>query len=138
VLRGLGEAGDAAAVGVVDAGPVTGQVVAVGRDVVVLRGRTSGVVVAASAITWVRAEPGARLPAGTQPVSSDVSLLALLAELAGLRAEVSVGLAGSREVVRGTLVAVGRDVLRLRQDGAPAAEVALAAAAVRTILVGAR
>ncbi len=115
-----------------------GQVLAVGRDFVVLRDRPRPpVMVALDAVAAVRPEPEDRSAAATggRAAPLNVSLAALLARLSGDRPRVLVAAAGD-EPVAGQLRSVGLDVLTLRLDGDHrlSVHVALAALAEITLL----
>jgi hypothetical protein len=98
-----------------------GTIAAVGRDVVAVAGPGPAALVALGAIVAVAtADAGARPPTTARPTTRTESLHTALGDLSAERALVGLVVTGGRdEVVTGTLVAVGTDVVTLRTDGAP-------------------
>ena len=129
--------GDPPGRGAAGSGRLTGRLVGVGRDFVVMEPRDRPpVVVRTGALCSVWPLPGGdgagdgdrpagpprggtgsgiSLPGGARPAPLALSLEAVLAELAEERAPVAVGTLAGR--VEGDLVAVGRDVVTLRAPG---------------------
>lgn len=97
-----------------------GVLVAVADDHVAMRLPGGQLVALADrAVTSVRPEPGsAAAPAmGDRERAQDRTLLEVLDRAVGERRRVALSLDGAREVVGGTLLAVGEDVITLRLDG---------------------
>jgi hypothetical protein len=97
-----------------------GVLVAVAEDHVAMRLPAGQLVaLAAGGVTSVRPEPGTAVaPAmGDRDRAQDRTLVELLDRAAGEHRRVALTLDGSSEVVQGTLVAVGDDVLTVRLDG---------------------
>lgn len=95
-----------------------GRVRALAADHVVLEGEHGTAWVVLAAVTVLRAPRTAdvRAGGGERPARPSVSLAAALRGLVEQRAELEVVLAPGR-TARGTAVAVGRDVLSLREPG---------------------
>lgn len=111
-LRDLAERGSAVVLATRSGRVHRGALEAVGTDVVVLGGPPP-VLVQMGKLRWVRPIAG-EAPTGDRPAALDVTLRGLLSRLD--RPEVSVGLVGG-EVAAGTLIAVGADLVTLRQAG---------------------
>ena len=92
-----------------------GTVVGVGTDVVVLAERGEHVVVQVAAISVVRPRPGTRtgVPTGDRPAALDLTFTELLARVVGGEPDVALATA-TGEVLAGSLVAVGVDVVSVR------------------------
>lgn len=111
-----------------------GRIVAVGRDLLIIRdGDAAPALVATAAVASLR--PHLDGPhradgdtAGGRPAPLDLGLASLLSELAAERPQVQVGLAGD-DPVTGRLRSVGADVvtIRLHGDRRPVVHVRLAA-----------
>ncbi len=131
VLTALGERDRPVAVGLVNGRHHQGRLVAVGADVVVLASSTGRVWLARSALAWLRTPH--RDPAGPGPVEPATAggpdLAGELTDLAQERARVAIRGAHPDDPLVGHLVAVGRDVLTLRDDGGGLIYVALASVA---------
>jgi hypothetical protein len=115
-----------------------GVLVAVAEDYVALRlpgGQT--VAVAADAVSSVRPEPGsAATPAmGDRERAQDRTLLELLDRAAEERRRVAVAVEGAADVLQGTLVGVGEDVVSLRLDSHERGMVYLRSRAVLEVVV---
>lgn len=111
-----------------------GVVVAVGSDFVALRtpvGRD--VLLAVAAIGALRPEGGADASAGDRVVRVELDLAGALATLVPDRPRLFVVPRSGDDGVAGTLRAVGRDVVVLRTDAAPAATVYVPVAAVAEV-----
>lgn len=115
-----------------------GVLVAVADDHVALR-LVGGQLVALAgwAVTSVRPEPGsAAAPAmGDRERAQDRTLVEVLDRAVAERRRVALSLDGSSEVVQGTLVAVGEDVVTLRLDGCDRDVVYVRAGAVLEVVV---
>jgi hypothetical protein len=92
-----------------------GVPVGLGADFVVVLDRREHVTVRLGAVSVVRPRPGQRGGAATgdRPAALDLCLVELLARLAGGRPEVAIAV-GDADLLRGTLEAVGADVLTVR------------------------
>ena len=97
-----------------------GVLVAIADDHVALR-LPGGQLVALAGwgLTSVRPEPGndAAPAMGDREPAQDRTLVEVLDRAVGQRRRVALSLDGSSEVLQGTLVAVGEDVITLRLDG---------------------
>jgi hypothetical protein len=101
-----------------------GRILALARDVWVLRSDTSGTTfVAADAIASLRAQPGSDKPTpeaqGDRPVSLAASMAEMLTDLAADQPRVRVVVTGEHEAIAGQLRSVGADVMTLRVGGEP-------------------
>lgn len=97
-----------------------GVLVAVADDHVAMRLPAGQLVaLAAGGVTSVRPEPGSTsAPAtGDRDRAQDRTLIELLDRAVGERRRVAVSLDGSPDLIQGTLLAVGEDVVTLRLDG---------------------
>lgn len=114
-LLDLAESGTAVSVSTVGGRRHDGEVVGLGVDAVVLGDRGEHVVVRMPAITMVRPRPGsgAGVPGGDRPAALDLTFVELLARLVDDAPEVAASLV-TGEVLAGTLLAVGVDVLSIR------------------------
>jgi hypothetical protein len=108
----------------------SGRLVAVGRDFCVLRAEKTRVTtfVASAAIASLRAQPGTSVGprfegAGARPVPLAATLAGVLADLAGERPLVRIGVLGELEALTGELRAVGADVATVRVASEPPATV---------------
>jgi hypothetical protein len=115
-----------------------GVLVAVAEDYVAMRlpaGQT--VAVAGDAVASVRPEPGlATAPAmGDRDRAQDRTLLELIDRAAEERRRVAVAVEGAADVMQGTLVGVGEDVLSLRLESHDRGMVYVRAGAVLEIVV---
>lgn len=94
---------------------IAGSVSAVGADFVVVRGPARGdAFVPVDRLAVVRTTPGAPPPVGDRPVGFALTFGSALLELAPDRPSVVVS---AGDDIRGSLVAVGRDVVTLALDG---------------------
>jgi hypothetical protein len=116
--------------------PQRGHVRMIGTDFVALAAagespaRGGEVLVALGEITSVSTRPGEPVSVGDLSSRSRMSLAEVIIGLTGDRERVLLVLAGGHDVVRGTLWAVGQDVVTVRSDDEPVAAthyVALAA-----------
>jgi hypothetical protein len=115
-----------------------GTLVAVAEDYVALRLPGGQIVaVAARAVSSVRPEPGsATTPAmGDRERAQDRTLLELLDRAAEERRRVAVAVEGDADVLQGTLVGVGEDVISLRLDSHERGMVYLRSHAVLEVVV---
>jgi hypothetical protein len=110
----------------------TGRVLAVVDDAVVLATPGARLVIATSAVSWVRVPDGAPADGCRRPVAG-TTMIDLLAGAADERADVVLHAAGA-EAVRGRLVAVGDDVLTVRVEGGGAVYVAAASVSEAAVL----
>jgi len=105
--------------------PQRGRVGLIGADFVALApvggatGRTGEVLVALREVASIATSPGEVESVGDLSSRSRMSLGEVIIELAGDRERVLVVLAGSGEVVRGTLSSVGQDLVVVRVEGEP-------------------
>ena len=115
-LLDLAERGEPVVITTQAAKSVTGVVVAVGADFVVVRGSGRGdAFVPVDRLTVVRTAAGAPPPVGDRPVGFALTLGSALLELAPERPAVIVS---AGDDIHGSLVSVGRDVVTLALDGA--------------------
>jgi hypothetical protein len=130
VLASLGERGRAVTVGSADGRRHQGRVWLVGRDVVGLATSRGRAWLALDALAWVRTPSGSEIaiaagPEAARPTTDagatagpgPVSLAGELAELAHDRSRVVIHCRYGDQVLAGVLIAVGRDVATLRDDG---------------------
>jgi hypothetical protein len=124
VLTDLAERGVGVALQLRSGGAERGRVRVVGADFVALAvpggagGQVAEVIVALREVGAVRTLPGEPLSAGENAVACRLTLSEVIIGLAAERQRVVLGLSGSREVVAGTLLSVGQDVVVVRGDGA--------------------
>jgi hypothetical protein len=139
VLVGLGERACPATVGLTNGRRHQGIVALVGSDVIGLRTAHGQRWLALSAVAWLRTSPGRAVASGSGPLPVDaigvldvgrgprlVDLASELADLALDRARVAICCEHGDETLVGALLAAGRDVLTLRDDGGGLIYVALA------------
>jgi hypothetical protein len=131
VLVDLAERGDRLVVSTTTGRRAAGTVQALGADFVALADGAGLVLVALTALATVRTRPGAAAASGDRTERVERRLLDVLAELAGDRPPVVVGTVGDE--VRGTLRAVGRDVITIRMDGERPSTVYVAAGSITDI-----
>ncbi|MEA3020103.1 MAG: hypothetical protein QOI47_1627 [Actinomycetota bacterium] len=114
-LVDLAEAGSGASIGIGGGRRHDGVPIGIGSDFVVIDERSERVAIRLGAVTLVRPRPGsgASPASGDRAAALDLSLVELLARLSGAQPEVAVAL-GTGEIVAGSLLAVGVDVLTLR------------------------
>lgn len=127
VLQDLAERGRPVLVHLQSGRRHRGEIVAVGRDFVILRlGTGRETAIAVTAVTGVRTLAEERTTSGDRVASSLVTLAEVLAALVDERARVLVVGLDADQAVTGELRAVGRDVLTVRLDsGGGTAYVAL-------------
>lgn len=118
VMVDLAESGAEVTLSVGSGPKVTGRLVGVARDFVVVEGRgSSPVLVNSAAVTALAPRPGAaasRRPGGRRRPPLELTLAGALDALAGERAPVIVRAAG--EPVAGSLLACGEDLVTVRTD----------------------
>lgn len=114
-LLDLAEAGVGVTVWVVGGRRHDGAPVGLGHDMVVLVERGDHVVVQLTAVTLVRPQPGSGAPAasGDRAAALDLRFVELLARLVDGQPDVAIALV-SGDVLAGSLLAVGDDVLSVR------------------------
>lgn len=114
-LVDLAEAGAGVSIGMIGGGRHDGVPVGLGVDFVVLDDRGEHVTIRIPAITLVRPHPGAGVPVATgdRAAALDLTFVELLARLVAGQPEVAVAVM-SGEVVSGTMLSVGTDVVTLR------------------------
>ncbi len=135
VALDLAERGEAVVLKTTSGGAHRGRLVAVARDVWVLRsdasygpedsgGVAGATFVAADAVASVRAQPGAGgnpapAAAGARPVSLAASMADILTELAVEQPRIRIVVAGDPEAMVGQLRSAGVDVVTLSLAGEP-------------------
>jgi hypothetical protein len=120
-----------------------GRIVVVARDAVILRsGSGLCTYVRLGGLAWVRRLPSDRQgrprdgePAGDRPAPRDTTFAALVADLAGDRPRVALGVIGEQTPMTGELRAMGADVLTIRLDGEPPATAYVAAGQLSELTV---
>ena len=114
-LVDLAEGGAAVAFGLDGGRRHEGRIVGIGHDVIVLLDRTDHVAIRLAAITVVRPHPGGASgpAAGARAAALDLTLIELLARIVDEKPDVAITL-GTGEVLSGSLLAVGADVLTVR------------------------
>jgi hypothetical protein len=103
-----------------------GRVAVVARDAVVLEsGAGLRTYLRLAGLAWVRRLPvrgeAAAEPAGDRPAPRNTTFAVLVADLAGDRPRVALGVTGEPTLLTGELRAVGLDLLTVRLDGDPPA-----------------
>jgi len=134
VVADLAERGRPVVLGTAAGRRHRGLVAALGRDVVVVATAQGQVWLALGTLAWVRTPAGEERASGPwdRPPAGWPALIDLAGELGRLsdeRSRVSVRGGPGSEPVVGTALAVGRDVLTLRDDGGGLIYVALASVA---------
>ena len=125
VALDLAERGDPVVLATTSGRAHRGRLVAVARDVWVLRSDATGVTfVATDAIASLRAQPGggsrpAPEAAGARPAPLVATMAEMLADLAAERPRVRMVVRGEPEAMVGQLRSVGVDVATLRVAGEP-------------------
>jgi hypothetical protein len=123
ILADLAERGTVVTLQLRSARPRRGRVRLIGADFVALApvgdvdGRGGEVLVVMRAVVAVGTQPGEPVSIGDRSVRSRMTLTEVVIGLAGDRERAVLVLAGSEEVVRGTLWSVGQDVVVMRVDG---------------------
>ena len=114
-LLDLAESGVGLTIGLRGGRRHDGRPVGLGHDVLVLVERGAHVAIRLGAVTVVRPSPGSGVgaAAGARAAALDLHLVELLARVVDEQPEVAVALE-TGEVLAGSLVAVGEDVLTLR------------------------
>lgn len=134
VLVDLGERSGPVTVTTAASRRITGPVVAVGADFVVLRDQRVGdVFVPVDRLSVVRSGPGGGLPVGDRSVALTLTIGTAMLELAAERPDVIIATNG--EDVRGELLTVGADVVTLALDGARRDRVHVRLAAIDHVAV---
>lgn len=134
VMTDLAERGDGVTITTVGARRLTGPIVALGADFVVVRDdRLGDGFVPLARVGAVRSAPGQRLPVGDRSVASTATLVSALAQLAIPRPDVSVEAGGDR--LNGALLSVGADVATLTLDGPRRDRVHVHLAAIDHLLI---
>jgi hypothetical protein len=137
VLADVAEGGMPVAVHVRGGRRHRGEVRTLGSDFVALRSGDGDVIVALDAVTSVRTSPGEASTIGDRSMATSLRLVDVLAGLAAERAAVSLVMAGGDDVVAGVLRSVGKDVVRVRVAGAPAATAYVPVGAIVEVLLDA-
>jgi len=121
----------------------TGRIVLVARDAVAVELAGRPTFAPLGALSTVKLAPGQRReratraePTGRRPAARQITLAALVAELAGDRPRVRTHVAGEPSPLIGSLMSAGTDLLTIRLDGEPAvlAHVALGQLSLLTVL----
>jgi hypothetical protein len=134
VVADLAERGRPVVLGTAAGRRHRGLVAALGRDVLVVSTAQGQVWLALRTLAWVRTPPGEEQSSGSggRPQGDPAGLIDLAGELGRLsddRSRLSVRGEPGGEPLVGTALAVGRDVLTLRDDGGGLIYVALASVA---------